>query len=165
MARWRHMLSLMRAAVTQFVTLDGVPIAKCNKDELPCLSDSKLRLAYLIKEPGDEVRPRAGPAAFGLTAYPIVATAVIALRCSISFTTSTETMPIDWSSRQWVLRDETFPPLDVHGLVATCLEFISELTFFNDSDSRCWPVSSQKPHGCWCVMFIQGVTIAGGHHT
>ncbi len=39
----------------QFLTADGVPIAKYNKDDIPCLSDSKIRLAYIVKDPGDEV--------------------------------------------------------------------------------------------------------------
>lgn len=39
----------------QFLTGDGVPIAKYNKDDIPCLSDSKIRLAYIVKDPGDEV--------------------------------------------------------------------------------------------------------------
>ena len=38
-----------------FPPADGVPIAKYNKDDIPCLSDSKIRLAYIVKDPGDEV--------------------------------------------------------------------------------------------------------------
>ncbi|ELR11746.1 uncharacterized protein ACA1_361880, partial [Acanthamoeba castellanii str. Neff] len=38
-----------------FLTGDGVPIAKYNKDDIPCLSDSKIRLAYIVKDPGDEL--------------------------------------------------------------------------------------------------------------
>lgn len=53
---WRNSLKHM------FVTKEGIPIAKTNsKEDIPCLSGSKIRLAYVLTKSGDEMYYQYGP--------------------------------------------------------------------------------------------------------